>query len=73
MNDDLNTSIALSVMFELANLANDQIAKNATCETLVAVDNMFMQLGGDCLGIVKENYLQQSEGNARCSINWWPF
>jgi cysteinyl-tRNA synthetase len=64
MNDDLNTSIALSVMFELANLANDLIAKNATCETLVAVDNMFMQLGGDCLGIVKENYPQQSEGNA---------
>ncbi len=63
MNDDLNTSIALSVMFELAGLANEQIAKNATGETLAAIDNMFMKLGGDVLGIVKEQYQQQSEGN----------
>lgn len=63
MNDDLNTSIALSLMFELANLANDQNAKNATGETLVAIDNMFTKLGGEVLGIVKEQYQQQSEGN----------
>jgi len=63
MNDDLNTAIALSIMFELANLANDQIAKNAASETLVAVENMFMHLGGDVLGIIKEQYQQQSEGN----------
>jgi cysteinyl-tRNA synthetase len=64
MNDDLNTSIALSVMFELANLANDQIAKNASNETLVALDNTFTKLGGDVLGIVKEQYQQQGEGEA---------
>jgi len=63
MNDDLNTSIALSVMFELANLANEQIAQNATSETLTAIDNMFTKLGGDVLGIVKNQYQQQSEGN----------
>ena len=63
MNDDFNTSIALSVMFELASLANEQIAKNATSETLTAIDNMFTKLGGDVLGIVKEQYQQQSEGN----------
>jgi len=61
MNDDLNTSIALSVMFELAGLANEQIAKNATGETLIAIDNMFTKLGGDVLGIVKEQYQQQSK------------
>ncbi len=63
MNDDLNTAVALSVMFELAALANDLIAKNATSETLVAIDNMFMQFGGDVLGIVKEKYQQQGETN----------
>jgi cysteinyl-tRNA synthetase len=63
MNNDLNTSIALSVLFELANLANEQIAKNAANETLVAIENMFMKLGGEVLGIVKEQYQQQSEGN----------
>jgi cysteinyl-tRNA synthetase len=63
MNDDLNTSIALSVMFELANLANEHIAKNATGETLVAIENMFMKLGGEVLGIVKEQYQQQGEEN----------
>jgi cysteinyl-tRNA synthetase len=50
-------------MFELAGLANEQIAKNATSETLAAIDNMFTKLGGDVLGIVKEQYQQQSEGN----------
>ena len=64
MNDDLNTAVALSIMFELTNLANDLLAKGATSETLVAIDNMFMQLGGDVLGIVRENYPQQGEGDA---------
>jgi cysteinyl-tRNA synthetase len=50
-------------MFELAGLANEQIAKNATGETLAAINNMFTKLGGDVLGIVKEQYQQQSEGN----------
>jgi cysteinyl-tRNA synthetase len=63
MNDDLNTAIALSVMFELAGLANEQITKNATGETLVAIDNMFMKLGGDVLGVVKEQYQQQGESD----------
>ncbi len=61
MNDDLNTAVALSVMFELAGLANEAIAKNGTGETLVAIDGMFMRLGGDVLGIVKDKYPQQSQ------------
>ena len=63
MNDDLNTAIALSVMFELAGLANEQITKNATIDTLMAIDNAFTKLGGDVLGIIKEQYQQQSGGN----------
>jgi cysteinyl-tRNA synthetase len=59
MNDDLNTAIALSVMFDLVALAYDQISTNAASETLAAIDNMFMKLGGDVLGIVKDQCLQQ--------------
>ena len=57
MNDDLNTSVALSVIFELVRLANNILEQeNATTETLGAVDDLFEKLGGDCLGIVKGEY-----------------
>jgi cysteinyl-tRNA synthetase len=54
MNDDLNTSIALSVIFELFRLANKLLEdSNTTKRTLKEVDDLFTKLGGDCLGIVK--------------------
>ena len=57
MNDDLNTSIALSVLFELVRLANSLLEEaGTTVETFNAVDDLFSRLGGDCLGIVKEEY-----------------
>jgi len=57
MNDDLNTSIALSVIFELVRLANELLEdSNATGETLQAVDELFSKLGGDVLGIVQDEY-----------------
>ncbi len=59
MNDDLNTAIALSVMFDLVNLAGDLLAKSTTGETLTAINNMFTALGGDVLGIIKERYTEQ--------------
>jgi len=59
MDDDLNTSIALSVVFELVRLANNLFEKpDTTAETLDAVDDLFTKLGGDCLGIVKDEYPQ---------------
>jgi len=59
MNDDLNTSIALSVIFELVHMANKLLEEgNATTETLNAFDVLFDRLGGDCLGIVKNKYPQ---------------
>jgi cysteinyl-tRNA synthetase len=64
MNDDLNTSVALSVLFELAKIYN-VVAEDpeTTKETLNIINNMFKRLGGDCLGIVKESYEQTVESN----------
>jgi len=57
MDDDLNTSIALSVMFELVRLTNELLEKDdTTAETLDAVDDMYRKLGGDVLGLVLEDY-----------------
>jgi len=59
MNDDLNTSVALSVLFELVRLADGLLHDgNTTVETLNAVDDLFRRLGGDVLGIVKDRYDQ---------------
>lgn len=59
MNDDLNTSIALSVVFELVRLANKLLEDdNPTAGTLSAVNDLFGELGGDVLGVVKDEYPQ---------------
>ena len=59
MNDDLNTSVALSVVFDLVRLANKLLQDGgATTQTLSAVDDLFSKLGGDVLGIVKDEYPQ---------------
>jgi cysteinyl-tRNA synthetase len=59
MNDDLNTSVALSVMFELVRLAQKLLEDSRTTQgTLNLVDVLFDRLGGDCLGIIKEEYPQ---------------
>ncbi|MBN2019340.1 MAG: cysteine--tRNA ligase [Sedimentisphaerales bacterium] len=57
MNDDLNTSVALSVIFHLvditkATLIDPTLDKN----TLMAINEKFSQLGGECLGIIKKDY-----------------
>lgn len=57
MNDDLNTSVALSIMFELVRLTNKLLeAGNANKATLEAVEELFDKLGGDVLGVVKDQY-----------------
>ena len=59
MNDDLNTSIALSVVFELVRLTNELLEQpDTTIATLSAADDLFEKLGGDVLGIVKDQYPQ---------------
>jgi len=60
MNDDLNTSVALSVMFDLVRLANKILGdSNTTKKTLDAVDQLFWKLGGEVLGIVKESNIRE--------------
>ncbi|MHC4745004.1 MAG: DALR domain-containing protein, partial [Planctomycetota bacterium] len=62
MNDDLNTSVALSVVFDLVRLANTVLEEgSATTGTLDAIDHLFRDLGGDVLGVVKEEYEDTSE------------
>jgi cysteinyl-tRNA synthetase len=64
MNDDLNTSVALSVLFDVVRLTNKLIeGGTATRETLSAVDELFTKLGGDVLGIVKETYAEAAGTN----------
>jgi cysteinyl-tRNA synthetase len=58
MNDDLNTSIALSVLFELVRTTNKLLEEGTTAETLSVIDGLFGRLGGDCLGIVREEYAE---------------
>ncbi len=62
MNDDLNTSVALSVMFDLVRLANTVSGNGATRVTLGAIDEMFKTLGGDVLGVVAGDYAEASGG-----------
>jgi len=57
MDDDLNTAVALSVMFELVRLTNKVLDDADTTEgTLNAIDILFDRLGGDCLGVVLQEY-----------------
>ncbi len=61
MNDDLNTSVALSVMFELVRLTQSLLEDGSTTqETLSLFDVLFDRLGGEVLGIVKEDYQQDA-------------
>jgi cysteinyl-tRNA synthetase len=65
MNDDLNTPVALSVVFDLVRFSNKLLDEGtATKGTLDAIDLLFRKLGGGedmknekgCLGIVKAAY-----------------
>jgi cysteinyl-tRNA synthetase len=63
MNDDLNTAVALSVMFDLVRLANSQLESAKTSrQTLEAVNGLFTTLGGDVLGIVPQEYAETAGG-----------
>jgi len=64
MNDDLNTSVALSVVFELVRLANNLLEERETTkEMLNEIDVLFSRLGGDVLGLVKDEYAEASSAD----------
>jgi cysteinyl-tRNA synthetase len=57
MNDDLNTSVALSVLFELVRLTQTLLkGSNTNVGNLNLVNVLFDRLGGEVLGIVKAEY-----------------
>ena len=54
MNDDFNAPLALSVLFDLGTEANRWIDKGiASREALEQADNIFRELGGDVLGVIR--------------------
>jgi cysteinyl-tRNA synthetase len=56
MDDDLNTSVAVSVLFDMVKLANKAQSGGATQDTVRALEAQFNRLGGDVLGLVQETY-----------------
>ncbi len=56
MDDDLNTSVAVSVLFDMVKLANKALGNGITQDTVNALEAQFSQLGGDVLGIVQKTY-----------------
>jgi len=63
MNDDLNTSVALSVLFDMVRLTHKLLADTQIPQaTLQALDELFSELGGNVLGIVREHYDQADAG-----------
>lgn len=70
MNDDLNTAVALSVIFELVRLTNNLLEKGgSTKQTLLVIDDLFSRLGGDVLGIVKDEYPQTTGSREELADN----
>jgi cysteinyl-tRNA synthetase len=64
MNDDLNTSVALSVLFDLVRLTSGPLTRgDATRQTLGAMDDLFTRLGGDVLGVVRSEYAETAGSN----------
>ena len=64
MNDDFNTPLAISALFDLANEVNRWLDKDiATTEALEQVVNIFKELGGDVLGITPAEKQGGAGGN----------
>ena len=64
MNDDLNTAVGLSVLFEMVRLVNAlPDGGGVTKATLEAIDTQFRTLGGNVLGIVKDDYAVAGGGD----------
>ncbi len=63
MNDDLNTAVALSILFEMVRLVNALPDGGTTKATLEAIDGQFRRLGGDVLGVVKDEYAMAGGGD----------
>ncbi|MFQ6048781.1 MAG: cysteine--tRNA ligase [Phycisphaerae bacterium] len=56
MNEDFNTAGALSVLFQLVRETEELLTDSPSKAELVAVDQAFRRLGGDVLGLVRDEY-----------------
>ncbi len=58
MDDDFNTAVAISVLFDLTREVNILLDSGETVsrETLEAIDNLYRELGGDVLGIIPDEF-----------------
>lgn len=66
MNDDFNAPLALSVLFDLGTEANRWIDKGiAAREALEQAENIFRELGGDVLGVIRAGEAANSGSAAR--------
>jgi cysteinyl-tRNA synthetase len=66
MNDDLNTAVAVSVVFDLVKLTQATLSQGgAGRQTLQAIEEKFNRLGGDVLGIVGDR--QEVRGKSQGS------
>jgi len=66
MNDDFNAPLALSVLFDLGTETNRWIDKGiAAREALEQADNIFRELGGDVLGVIRASEAAASGSAAR--------
>ncbi len=68
MDDDLNTSVALSRVFKLVKLSHSLLANERsrcmmTPDLWQVIDDSFTDLGGKVLGIVRDTYPESSRGD----------
>jgi cysteinyl-tRNA synthetase len=65
MDDDFNTAMAISTLFELNKAVNTWLNQEAdlTQETLQAIDQTYRTLGESVLGIIPENITAEAGGN----------
>ena len=62
MDDDLNTSGAVGVLFDLARASNSLLSDTLTHDTLAAIDRTYWELGGEILGVIPESFPEEGAG-----------
>jgi cysteinyl-tRNA synthetase len=62
MDEDFNTAGALAVVFDVVRAGTDLLADAAAKAELAAVDQVLRRLGGDVLGLVKDDYPEAGAG-----------
>ena len=65
MNDDFNTPLAISALFDLGTEVNRWIDKGiATQSALQDTDNIFREMGGEVLGVIANSEAKADSGSA---------